>query len=118
MNGLEAKVSWEEAIGAGELTEVTVEYIRNQSYAPFLHGTSIILSELKDKWEIDSVRKLASEVWWLQPPFGSALSYQDDPKDRFRVHFQSTQQDHAEIFEKQIGAIKSIWIASVGWKKR
>ena len=69
------------------------------------------MSELKDKWEIDSVRKLASEVWWLQPPFGSALSYQDDSKDRFRVHFQSTQQDHAEIFEKQIGAIKSIWIA-------
>ena len=108
---LEAKVSWEEAAKAGELTEVTVECIRNQSCAPFLHGTSIILSELKDKWEIDSVRKLASEVWWLQPPFGSALSYRDNSKDRFRVHFQSTQQDHAEIFEKQIGAIKSIWIA-------
>ena len=108
---LEAKVSWEEAIGAGELTEVTVEYIRNQSCAPFLRGTSIILSELKDKWEIDSVRKLASEVWWLQPPFGAAISYRDNSKDRFHVHFESTQQDYAEIFEKQIGAIKSIWIA-------
>ena len=108
---LEAEVSWEEAVRAGELTKVTVGYTRNQSNTPFPHGTSIILSELKDTWEIDSVRKLASEVWWLQPPFGSALSYQDDPKDRFRVHFQSTQQDHAEIFEKQIGAIKSIWIA-------
>ena len=108
---LEAKVSWEEAVKAGELTEVTVEYIRNQSCAPFLHGTSIILSELKDKWEIDSVRKLASEVWWLQPPFGAAISYRNDSKNRFQVHFESTQQDYAEIFEKQIGAIKSIWIA-------
>jgi signal transduction histidine kinase len=108
---LEAKVSWEEAVKAGELTEVTVECIRNQSCAPFLHGTSIILSELKDKWEIDSVRKLASEVWWLQPPFGAAISYRDNSKDRFRVHFQSTQQDYAETFEKQMGAIKSIWIA-------
>jgi signal transduction histidine kinase len=108
---LEAKVSWEEAVKAGELTEVTVECIRNQSCAPFLHGTSIILSELKDKWEIDSVRKLASEVWWLQPPFGSASAYRDDSKNRFQVHFESTQQDYAEIFEKQMGAIKSIWIA-------
>ena len=108
---LEAKVSWEEAVKAGELTEVTVECIRNQSCAPFLHGTSIILSELKDKWEIDSVRKLASEVWWLQPPFGAAISYRDNSKDRFRVHFQSTQQDYAETFEKQMEAIKSIWIA-------
>ena len=108
---LEAKVSWEEAVKAGELTEVTVECIRNQSCAPFLHGTSIILSELKDKWEIDSVRKLASEVWWLQPPFGAAISYRDNLKDRFRVHFQSRQQDYAETFEKQMEAIKSIWIA-------
>ena len=108
---LEAKVSWEEAVKAGELTEVTVECICNQSCAPFLHGTSIILSELKDKWEIDSVRKLASEVWWLQPPFGAAISYRDNSKDRFRVHFQSTQQDYAETFEKQMEAIKSIWIA-------
>ena len=108
---LEAKVSWEEAVKARELTEVTVECIRNQSCAPFLHGTSIILSELKDKWEIDSVRKLASEVWWLQPPFGAAISYRDNSKDRFRVHFQSTQQDYAETFEKQMEAIKSIWIA-------
>ena len=108
---LEAKVSWEAAVKARELTEVTVEYIRNQSCAPFLHGTSIILSELKGKWEIDSVRKLASEVWWLQPPFGAALSYRDDSKDSFQIHFESTQQDYTEIFEKQMGAVKSIWIA-------
>ena len=108
---LEAKVSWEEAAKVGELTEVTIEYIRNQSCAPFLHGTSIVLSELKDRWEIDSIRKLASEVWWLQPPFGAASSYRDDSKDSFQVHFESTQQDYAEIFEKRMESIKSIWIA-------
>lgn len=110
---LEAKVNWEEAVKAGELTKVNVEYEehnRNQTCPPFSHGTSIILSELKDTWEIDSVRKLASEVWWLQPPFGSALSYQDDSKDRFQVDFQSTK-NYTEEFEKQMEAIKSIWIA-------
>ena len=107
---LEAGVNWQEAVKAGELTEVTVECTRNQSCPPFSQGTSIILSELKDKWEIDSVRKLATEVWWLQPPFGSALSYQDDSKNRFQVYFEPTT-DYAEIFEKQMEAVKSIWIA-------
>ena len=108
---LKAKVDWREAVKAGELTEVTVEYARNQSGPPFSYGTSIILSELKDTWDIDSVRKLASEVWWLQPPFGSTLSDQDDSKDGFRVHFESARQDYAETFEEQMGAIKGIWIA-------
>ena len=110
---LEAKVNWEEAVKAGELTEVTVEYEkhnRNQECPPFSHGTSIILNELKDTWDIDSVRDLASEVWWLQPPFGSALSYQDDSKNRFQVDFQSTK-NYTEEFEKQMGAVKRIWIA-------
>ena len=108
---LEARVDWEKAVKAGELTEVTVEYTHNQSCPPLQHGTSIILEELKDTWEIDSIRKLATAVWWLQPPFGSALSYQDDSNDSFQVHFESAHQDYAETFEKQMGAIKSIWIA-------
>ena len=111
---LEAKVNWEEAVKARELTKVNVEYEkhnRNQTCPPFSHGTSIILSELKDRWDIDSVRKLASEVWWLQPPFGSASSYQDDSKDRFQIHFESTQQDYTEEFQQQMEAIKGIWIA-------
>ena len=107
---LEATIDWEEAIKAGELTEVNVEYTRNPSCPPFPHGTSIILNELKDTWEKDSVRDLASEVWWLQPPFGSAASYQDDSADRFQVYFESTT-DYADTFEKQMEAVKSIWIA-------
>ena len=108
---LEAHVDWNEAASAGELTEATVECTLNPSPTPFPHGTSIVLSKLKDTWELDSIRKLASEIWWLQPPFGTASSDQDDLKNRFQVHFQSTQHDYAEIFEKQMGAIKNIWIA-------
>ena len=108
---LEAHVDWNEAASAGELTEATVECTLNPSPTPFAHGTSIVLSKLKDTWEMDSIRKLASEIWWLQPPFGTASSDQDDLKNRFQVHFQSTQHDYAEIFEKQMGAIKNIWIA-------
>ena len=108
---LEAEIDWKEAVKAGELTEVTVEYTRKQSGPSLRHGTSIILEELKDTWDIDSIRKLATAVWWLQPPFGSALSYQDDSNDSFQVHFESAHQGYAETFEKQMGAIKGIWIA-------
>lgn len=109
---LEAKVDWKEAIKAGNLTEVTVKYTLNQSRPRLQHGTSIILSELKDidKWESEEVRKLAAEVWWLQPPFGSTQSYQHDLKDRFRVDFQSTVE-YEETFKDQMEAIKRIWIA-------
>ena len=108
---LKAQIDWEEAIKATDLTKVEIAYNRKPSNTPFPHGTSIVLSKLKDTWEMDSIRKLASEIWWLQPPFGSASSDQDDLKNRFQVHFQSTQHDYAEIFEKQMGAIKNIWIA-------
>ena len=107
---LEATINWEKAIEAGELTKVAVRCTLNQSDTPLPHGTSIILKGLKDTWDIDSIRKLASEVWWLQPPFGSALSYQDDSKDYFQIDFQSTE-NYTEEFEKQIEAIKRIWIA-------
>ena len=60
-----------------------------------------------------SVRDLAAEVWWLQPPFGSALSYKDDSTGRFQIYFESTQQDYTEEFDKQMGAVKSIWIARI-----
>ena len=70
---LEAQVDWNEAANAGELTQATVEYSLNPSPPPFAHGTSIVLNKLKDSWEFDSIHKLASEVWWLQPPFGTSL---------------------------------------------
>ena len=77
---------------------------------PITQGTSIILEGLKHVWDSGSIRDLASEVWWLQPPFGSLPSL-DNSKDHFRIRFQSTQQDFEKEFERQMDAVKSIWIA-------
>ena len=107
---LEAKVDWKETIKAGDLTEVTVEYALNRSRPPLQRGTSIILSELKDQWESDEVRKLATEVWWLQPPFGSARPHRHDFKEGFWVDFQSAVE-YEKTFEDQMEAVKRIWIA-------
>ena len=108
---LEADIDWNEAVTAEELSKVTVQYTLNKSSPPLRYGTSIILDDLKDTWDIDTIRKLATDIWWLQPPFSSDLSHQKDSKDRFRVCFDSIEQDYAATFEKQMAAIKSIWIA-------
>ena len=108
---LEVAIDWEEAIKAKELTKVEVGYSRNKSNKPFTQGTSIILKGLKHEWDENSVSKLASELWWLQPPFGSTFSSLDDSKDLFRIRFQSTRQDYEKIFVNQMNAIRNIWIA-------
>ena len=80
---LKARIDWEKSLEAEELTEVKVaydEYDRNSSDMPYQQGTLILLEGLKDEWNGDAIRDLASEVWWLQPPFGSALSSMDNPK--------------------------------------
>ena len=110
---LKAQIDWEKAMDVNELTEVEVsynEYDRNVSTPPFPKGTMIFLKGLKYEWSGDSIRDLASELWWLQPPFGSSPAL-DDSKDRFKIHFQSTHQDYTTTFVKRMNAIKSIWIA-------
>jgi signal transduction histidine kinase len=117
-NGLEVYIDWNKAIETKpaetkELTEVEVtynEFDRNPSDTRNPQGTSIILEELKDEWTEDSIRDLASELWWLQPPFGSTFPL-DDSKNQFRIRFQSTQTDYTKTFINQMRAIRSIWIA-------
>ena len=114
--GLQAHIDWKKALEtkpaeAKELTEVEVEYHEchwDPSDTRVSQGTSIILEELKDEWTESSIRDLASELWWLQPPLRASL---DDSKDQFRIHFQSAQQSYEKIFVDQMNAVKSIWIA-------
>ena len=107
---LEAAVDWEKAIEAKELTKVEVGYNLKYSDKPFKQETSVILRGLKHEWNEDSVSKLASEVWWLQPPFGATSPSLENSKDQFRICFRSTK-DYTQTFAKQMQAIKSIWIA-------
>ena len=108
---LEAYVDWEQAVEAEELTKATVEYTQTTSPSPFEHGTSIVLSRLKHTWGVESIRDLAGELWWLQPPFRSPSLGRDDAEDSFVIHFQSTQREFEEVFDKQMWAILGIWTA-------
>jgi len=108
---LEASVNWAEAVDAGDLTEASVLYTRKTTPPPFGHGAAIVLSGLKHEWDADSIRDLAGELWWLQPPFRFPASSRLDAKDRFEIDFQSTQREFEEIFDKQIRVIMGIWTA-------
>lgn len=110
--GLKAEITWNKAIETKptetkELTEVEVTY-NEVDRNPSDKGTSIILEELKDEWTEDSIQDLASELWWLQPPFKSSTG---DSTDQFKIHFRSAQKDYSEAFVGQMNAIKRIWIA-------
>ena len=110
--GLKAYINWKNALKTKpdetkELTEVEVTY-NELDRNPSDKGTSIILEELKDDWTEDSIRDLASELWWLQPPLKSPL---DDSRSLFNIHFQSAHRDYSKIFINQMNAVKRIWIA-------
>lgn len=108
---LEAYVDWSEAVEAGNLTEATVTYTVRETPRPMAHGTEIVLSKLKHTWEVDQVRNLATELWWLQPPFRSPSLTREGPVDSFEIQFQSSEREFERVFGEQIGAILEIWIA-------
>ena len=110
--GLKVHIDWKKVIETKptktkELTEVEVTY-NEVDRNPSDKGTSVILEELKDEWTEGSVKDLASELWWLQPPLNLST---EDLKDRFKIHFRSTLQEYSQTFLEQMSAIKRIWIA-------
>ena len=110
--GLIAHINWRDALKTKldetkELTEVKVTY-NEIDRNPTDQGTAIILKELRDEWTEDSIRELASELWWLQPPLNSSS---DDSKNRFKIHFRSAYRDYSKTFLEQMNAIQRIWIA-------
>ena len=119
--GVEAHIDWKNALETKpaetkELTQVEVTYSkidRDPSDPQTRQGTLIILKKLKDDWTEDSIRDLASELWYLQPPLRSLL---DDSKNPFKIHFRSAQLDYSKAFVQQMDAIKRIWIAQLAGK--
>jgi len=110
---LNARVKWEEAVRAGDLTQATVEYQFEESDGGFAQGTEIILKRLKQEWNADFVQGLAREIWWLQPPFRNPLVDTADPKKAFEIDFVSEQEAYKRIFNAQLNAIADLWITKL-----
>jgi hypothetical protein len=99
---LRARVDWDEAVNTGTLTEARArweEKPRDTEYAAASrHGTAIILTNLNQIWDIESVSKLAQEVWMLQPPFGGRPATRGAPgrREAFEVTVESERPEEAE----------------------
>ena len=97
---IESRVNWKTAVNAGELTQATANYIINNDNFPFKSGTELILKGLRDEWDIEEIKRLANELWWLLPPFGR-IKEKATNIDDFEIEFKSTNQEFEKEFNEQ-----------------
>jgi signal transduction histidine kinase len=110
---LVGEVDWEAASQAGDLTEAKVKYTEGVRKTLFpansRHGTKIVLHELNQNWDADSIRNLAREIWWLQPPFRANPSLEVDRATAFDAKLETEDKRLMETFEAQMKAILSLY---------
>ncbi len=118
---LQAFIDWGKAQEATHLTEATAMYrvtARDETYANgSIHGTRIRLGGIRQAWGTESIRELAQELWFLQPPYkhpGGTEEYgkECDPKS-FAIDLITPNENLAEVFEEQMRAALSNWQARI-----
>jgi signal transduction histidine kinase len=112
---LVSQVDWERAVQAGELTNAVAEYEEVRTNTSFpddsSHGTNIIISNLNHDWTPEEFKALASDIWWLQPPFRPGVPAKKELKNSFVVELRSADANVVEEFDRQIRAYLDIWHA-------
>ena len=112
---LVARVNWNEAVDAGELTEAVAHYNTVTASTIFpegkRHGTLISLAELKQDWTAADLVNLAREIWWLQPPFRTNPHTGSDARHSFTVELKGPDENVIREFTTQMEAIQDIWHA-------
>jgi signal transduction histidine kinase len=111
---ISAPVNWADAVSSGTLTEVRVVVDEKSPTTAFAggspHGTRIVLSRLASEWDADDFRRLAQEVWSLQPPFDSNAD--------FKITLNTEYEDVFAEFSEQMAAILEIWNGRITGKLR
>jgi len=114
---LQAYVDWDEAVRAGELVEAEASYSEVPLHTEFPngkpHGTAITLSGLKQVWTGEDIKKLAQQIWWLQPPFRSNPNLKTDAQRAFNVKLESADEKAVEEFDSQMRAAQNNWYARI-----
>lgn len=108
-----AKIDWDDAIKHDELTRVAVEVEATKPEQTFAAnsnvGTRLVLRRLSVDWDVERFRRLAREIWSLQPPF----DVDENAERAFRVVLVSDVKQVEDVFEDQMEAILDIWAARV-----
>lgn len=112
---LAVRVDWSEAVQAGELNQAFARVTRRPRRHAFAdgseHGTQIAIRGLRQTWDAQQVRALASQLWPLQPPFRGAQDLAIGDPRRFAVHFRSPDPEANAMFGQRMAAILDIWHA-------
>ena len=113
---LAVAVNWDEAIKAGDLTQARAKFEVQPARSLFTggsrHGTALALTTLNQEWRAEDFEELASEIWWLQPPFRPSSRTKSEQKNRFVVRLESPHDPKlAAEFEEQLTAVLDIWTA-------
>ena len=106
-SGFCATVNWDAAVRAGELTSAEADLVPvkcGENVFPLgnPHGTKVKLTGLKQAWQPDEFRSLASEIWFLQPPFRAMTGTSSPEIDGFDVKLIAPQIDTESLFETQM----------------
>jgi signal transduction histidine kinase len=110
---VDARIVWPKAILKRDLTDVAVDFDTYPASRTFangsLCGTSVVLRGLVDTWTPAMFRRLAQEIWALQPPF----AVEADSEQAFNVALHSPDDSVTETFERQMSAILDIATATI-----
>lgn len=108
---LRALVNWDDAVSADSLTEAEARYKTEPRESSFPkqspHGTRVVMTEVKQQWDIESTRNLGRQLWMLQPPpsrYGSLVTHATDPDD-FRITLTSKLGEVKDTFDQQMKAM-------------
>lgn len=110
---IDATIDWDDAIKNDDLTSIQIDIGINDPSARFAGGstvgTRLVLDDLTTDWDAERFRRLAREIWSLQPPF----DVEDDDEVGFQVVLVSDQDDVEDVFEDQMRAVLDIWSARI-----
>ena len=112
-------VDWDAAIDAGALTEAKAHYRTEPNDWQYPkktpHGTRVMMTDLKQRWDTDAVRDLGRQLWMIQSPithYGALAARTTDPND-FRIELTSTLADVKDTFDQQMEAILRNHLAEI-----
>jgi hypothetical protein len=109
--GVRAEVHWEDAVASRDLETVPVAISGTTELIRFAAGsrcgTRVLLQGLHSHWAGKDFRRLAEQIWHLQPPFISQES------DAFEVRLEAKYQSVVDSFNDQMRAIFDIWSARI-----
>ena len=111
---LTARVNWDRAVQAGELTQATAQYELDEPKDTIFplgksHGTTVRLKRLRHAWQSKDFEDLAGEVWFLQPPFRSLAGTTKEEEAGFEVALSSPDSNTVSLFNTRMSDILQLY---------